>query len=561
MRVTRRGVRVAALLLAVVMCPVLVFTTTTQAEAFVPAPLVPVAGSVLGGTGSAAGGTLVGTTAGGLFTIGGTAAAAAAVYFGTAYGTYQALKWVFNSPESAGTQPSPSDYPGLSLPQRKLARCMGTTVNEVPAGGFTFQSCPTAVGGWVYPRLLTPGYRCLRATVCSIYGYALRADGSILAGLGARSLGATAQATSANVLFDHQSASGADATAGILVAWDPADVEWFPAPLHRWRTITTCKNKTTGSTTTTTNTSSQFSESDPTAMPIQVPQCQSGTVGTKLEIWEGDATGLNGTKVYQWDAPADVSVVNPTSPYKSCYPGGTDAPCTLTVYKVTTEGQLQQCSGTVGCTDYNPTTSTTAQYRCFWGTHSMPLSDCAPMQQWTQQTGTETTTDPTTAPSGGSIPTTGTNPTVPDTQPAQGEQSCIQAAWSWNPVDWVYVPVKCALKWAFVPSSSAMTALSTRLKTAFSESAPGKWVGAIGGISSALNGTDTGDCLGPHIAWDKLPGGGFYPFKACDGIMATIASITHLLATVTVSFFGGLACLRALGSGLGWNPGVGRPTT
>ena len=28
--------------------------------------------------------------------------------------------------------------------------------------------------------------------------------------------------------------------------------------------------------------------------------------------------------------------------------------------------------------------------------------------------------------------------------------------WSWNPIDWVFTPVKCALVWAFVPKPGAM---------------------------------------------------------------------------------------------------------
>ena len=51
------------------------------------------------------------------------------------------------------------------------------------------------------------------------------------------------------------------------------------------------------------------------------------------------------------------------------------------------------------------------------------------------------------------------------------------------------------------------------------------------------------DARASRLAWDKLPGGEMYPFKACDGIMATAAAVTKLLATIAVSLFGGLACL------------------
>lgn len=51
----------------------------------------------------------------------------------------------------------------------------------------------------------------------------------------------------------------------------------------------------------------------------------------------------------------------------------------------------------------------------------------------------------------GGFPLTGSSPSDPDAG------NCISGAWSWNPVDWIFVPVKCALKWAFVPDAEAVS--------------------------------------------------------------------------------------------------------
>jgi hypothetical protein len=322
---------------------------------------------------------------------------------------------------------------------------------------------------------------------------------------------------------------------------------------------------------------------------MQVPQCSAGYVGTKLEIWEGDSAGNNGILRYGWTAPADVvkPVNQQISPYKACYPGGTSFPCVLEVWKTQTDGSLKQCAAGIAndCSDFDTTTSTQQTYRCMWGTFSMPLSDCKVLEEWIKtrtapenqpqpsvQPTVTTTVEvpvPTTTTTMQPLPTTGTNidprtglPRTDTTTPAPDltddtSSNCMGAAWSWNPVNWVLIPTKCALQWAFVPKAASMQGLSTRVTTALDASAPGKWVAAVDTLKTSMTRTESG-CLGPRINWSALPDGGFYPFKACDGIMATVAGVTKILATIAVTFFGGLACLRALGSGLGWSPGVGK---
>jgi hypothetical protein len=99
------------------------------------------------------------------------------------------------------------------------------------------------------------------------------------------------------------------------------------------------------------------------------------------------------------------------------------------------------------------------------------------------------TTTPTTVPSTGTV----TVPIEPGTGPRpggvleDGEAECWPSGWGWfNPAQWVLRPIKCAITWAVVPSS---TALASRLDTVndLRDRPPMQWVdeGAsyIGGSS------------------------------------------------------------------------------
>lgn len=97
---------------------------------------------------------------------------------------------------------------------------------------------------------------------------------------------------------------------------------------------------------------------------------------------------------------------------------------------------------------------------CQWGPYDVGLSVCETDYATTFDSQTQPEPSPTASPTvGAPLPTEGLNPSTPpdpDTPPAPTEsssQNCYGAMWSWNPVDWVLVPVKCALSWAFVPKS------------------------------------------------------------------------------------------------------------
>lgn len=108
----------------------------------------------------------------------------------------------------------------------------------------------------------------------------------------------------------------------------------------------------------------------------------------------------------------------------------------------------------------------------------------------------------------------------------------------------------------FVPSQAFMGAQTASVQTAWDGTSPAKYQTAITG--QVFSGSASG-CSGLPVAWSMS--GETYSFTllaACSGIMATVAAVCKLVLTAGLVLFGGLTCLRALGSGLGWNPGVGR---
>ncbi|MCL4368070.1 MAG: hypothetical protein M1337_02690 [Actinobacteria bacterium] len=101
------------------------------------------------------------------------------------------------------------------------------------------------------------------------------------------------------------------------------------------------------------------------------------------------------------------------------------------------------------------------------------------------KTGTTTGTTPTTNPPGGTQ-----FPAPPMTTPAEkaAKDKCFPTGWGViNPVQWVYMPVVCALEWAFKPQ----TALSTRLDRMTAQlhnRAPFSWVASIASLPSSISG-------------------------------------------------------------------------
>jgi hypothetical protein len=187
-----------------------------------------------------------------------------------------------------------------------------------------------------------------------------------------------------------------------------------------------------------------------------------------------------------------------------------------------------------------------------------PEVTTAPAPATTQSPSTTTTTAP--APSASAQPTTGTNPTAPSTSPNASTDpnstGCYGAVWSWNPVDWVVVPVKCSLKWAFVPSTGYLDGKVNGLKT----SMEGTTVHNYWNVFKSMSPAGSSGCEGPAFDVGSPFGSDSavsYPMSACGGAAASLAATSRLILTIAISLGAGFACLRILGRSIGWDPGIG----
>lgn len=248
------------------------------------------------------------------------------------------------------------------------------------------------------------------------------------------------------------------------IFYDPTRIEFSPVPRQSLKTTKTCRDLATGALTTTTTTSADFYGAEASQLDLTPSlACPAGSVATAVGVQVcGAAGGGVCTQAYQWVADTRVQNPPPSDPYKECLPGGGLAPCYLKLYKHVTTG-WKLCDATSDCHLYDAETADPALWKCEWGPYTVAASQCAPLESWTALTVENGTLDPDGAPTSspstgtGTFPESGTNPEAPSVTPGVGtdpdSRSCYGDAWSWNPVDWVVVPVKCVLVWAFVPSS------------------------------------------------------------------------------------------------------------
>ncbi|MCW3038204.1 MAG: hypothetical protein JWM31_109, partial [Solirubrobacterales bacterium] len=270
---------------------------------------------------------------------------------------------------------------------------------------------------------------------------------------------------------------------------------------------------------------------------------------TGVTVQEATPTGTPERALATWTAPSAWASPSSTDPLKDCYPGGTAAPCKLTLQKIGAGGAVADCQlSSVDCTSYDGTGSQTTTYQCQWGGHVVPLSDCGPLKVRQAPATTTPTTAPSTGTTGG--PTIITNPdgsttsttvnpdgsttvttttsngtkivrtTMPDgststtTTPAGGSPSTVttpatgtgvqtdpvtdgsscSGSYGWNPLSWVLNPVKCALRWAFVPPAGTFEQVGT-LRTLYTSRPPGSVITAGSNVVTGFFSTATaGDC-------------------------------------------------------------------
>lgn len=274
-----------------------------------------------------------------------------------------------------------------------------------------------------------------------------------------------------NDKFDHSK---------FLVGEPNAPLEWFPIG-HPNRPGTTPTGPA-GSTILTTKPTSKCSDGSTVVgaaitytgstnasqlPPITYPACPAETYRTKATTPTTNAAG----SVVASPLPTVTAPVIPSS-FPECNPAGR---CQLVLLRKAVTGTITNCTGTNDCANWmtqtrraapsvtvlSVATNTTIQelprtypdgstLECRWGPYVIAVDECATVPTEAAPNGPGTTTN---GPNIG----TGTIPTQPD------DRNCISGAFTFNPLDWVYVPVKCVLRWAFVPDNATVTGWQTRI--------------------------------------------------------------------------------------------------
>lgn len=260
----------------------------------------------------------------------------------------------------------------------------------------------------------------------------------------------------------------------------------------------------------------------------------------------------------------DLGVITGTE-YEDCLAGPNA--CILRLYF-----QGQPCQiGTAGCVNWQTKVDASpADYQCRWGTHVMPINDCdglATRYNTQPQPTTTTTTQPQPTLTAQPQPTTSPSPTAtdaprpgeagaPDATDSEGNE-CWPSGWGvFNPLEWVYRPVVCALKWSFVPSAGTWEATmgDGGALGDWKASPFGQWNSATGDVIGAFAGIDdqAGGCDGPVL--DGQVGGVDYslaPLRACDPPMSTVAAVTRGLLIVIVGFGGAFLIIDPIFAAIG----------
>lgn len=242
---------------------------------------------------------------------------------------------------------------------------------------------------------------------------------------------------------------------------------------------------------------------------IAFPSCDAASEGSM-------PMGATVTGGPSWNPTRPPVISVTTNPdmfeqYPDCFDALNGLKCQLRVYVMGDPCRV----GDLGCTNWQEYAQDyPSRVQCRFGSYVVSLMNCEALKRAYQSTNPVTGVDPdgspnpnpnpnpsnppnptptpTPTPTPNPPPTSGPNPVgpgvviTPETDP-DASQGCLGAEWSWNPVSWVYAPVKCAFKWAFIPETSLSTrvgSITSQIGTKF----PFALVGLVASIPSAIPG-------------------------------------------------------------------------
>ncbi len=214
-----------------------------------------------------------------------------------------------------------------------------------------------------------------------------------------------------------------------------------------------------------------------------------------------------------------------------------------------------------------------ARIQCRYGSYSVPVADCAFLERVYETgttTGTQDNTDgdpqtwtgpgPAGQPQSQPSTSTGTDPATATQAPplavpvpvpgvlTPSEGDCFGDTYgTFNPIQWVLVPIKCAFIWAWVPDPAVVGPAVGDFQTVFASKPPGSLVVGAASVFGSIGSGWSGGCGGAASASFSQPelghplqlpcepsggGGGSVAFTAMQIalIVATLIYVWHMVA-------------------------------
>lgn len=294
---------------------------------------------------------------------------------------------------------------------------------------------------------------------------------------------------------------------------------------------------------------------DPAVPPGEVPTKQIKELVPASE--PSYVPGSNPTRTV-----ATTTVPQPTQDWESQYPQCTGKVCILDLQKTGVGSCLDHPTD---CAGWYTDPSKTTDYTCTYDGTTIDLSQCANYARLFE---------PDAVTSGTAYPSSSTDPTAPPTtststapgpteapgdavQDPDSNRNCWANGWSWNPVDWVMTPVRCALEWAFVPRQSVVDTYLGNMRAVWAGSS---LVSLLNVLQDAVGLTvNAGGCDGPEIQF-AVYGASYdgHPLSACDAPMSNVASfswwftgaLAWVLAIATIArSIAGVVAFKGIGGG------------
>lgn len=292
----------------------------------------------------------------------------------------------------------------------------------------------------------------------------------------------------------------------------------------------------------TTRDSATFRETDGVLPQLLCPDI-SGLVVESVKVLNVNIDEGTTTVLYEETTTPEYQTARELAP--ECASGT----CMLDLRK---EGVGSCFQSPESCLGWFADPNKSSKYSCQYGSYAVDLAECtvyAPTFQPGATTTGDTYGDPTSGePITNPAPNPGNDPT------GEGRQ-CFPSGWGvFNPIEWIFRPVGCALESAFVPSQARVDAALGTIRQTWEASTPGSVVNTIGTMEFvAPSGCDG---ITVDMSWLSVGGwsiGSFQFMQACPGdFFAGFASATKVIGYLAFTIAGVIGVTRQIGRIFGY---------